>query len=176
MSKDLISEVKIDGFEETAYVFNINNKYYSVVYKEKEEYYTTNIKVAMLVGKIILTFFKNLKTGYEILQRSSFDETGWREFYRFLKEESQKTEIDWDIAHSVYRSLQETYYDLKKMEDKKIVSLRSSIRSKDIISQLIKGTTALFNEKEAEKNLGRYKSIRNEYTKSNPQLCLGELE
>ncbi|MCQ4924939.1 hypothetical protein NE686_17700 [Tissierella carlieri] len=180
--KSLVSEVKIKDFEDKVQVYLVNNSYFSVVYGEKEEYYTKNKKLASIVGAIILTFYKNLNLGASIFNQSiseeeSLEEERWSKLLEFLKEESKKNGVDWEISLGVYRSLEDSYNDAisKEIQEKELLSKRTSIRSKDNLVTTVVKITSLFNKEEAEKNLGRYKKVRNEYIKANPQLNLSLL-
>lgn len=175
--KSLIGEVKIKDFEEKVQVYLVNNSYFSVVYREKEEYYTKSKKLASVVGTIILTFYKNLSLGASIFNQSISEEERWSKLLEFLKEESRKTDVDWEICVSIYRSLEDSYNDAisKEIQEKELLSKRTTVRSKDNLVTTVIKITSLFNKEEADKNLGRYKKLRNEYIKANPQLNLNLL-
>lgn len=175
--KMLMNEVRIEDFKDVVQVYLINNSYFSVAYKEKEEYYTKDKKLALIVGKIILTFYKNLNLGISIFSQNSSEEIKWAKFLQFLREESSKNDVDWQICLSIYQSLEATYNDMASNEskDKNVISKRSVIRNKDYLMTTLSKIASLFNEKEADKNLGRYKKLRNEYIKENPQLNLNLL-
>lgn len=163
------------SFEEVT-ILDVNNTYYEVVYKGKEEYYTKSLEIARLVGKIILIFYLNLNRGNSILfSKNKSDEEKWVELVRFLQKESNKTIADKEVAISIYKTIEETYYDqleLDSSEKKEILSSRYTIRNKDNLMNTVNKISSLMNKREADKNLERYKKLRNEFVRKNPQLKL----
>ena len=162
MDKKLIGEIKVDGFKETVQVYFVNNKYYSVEYKDKEEYYTTKKEVALPVGKIILTYFKYLNQAIGIFNQKKSDENKWMDFLQFLREESKASKIDWEICLGVYHSLEATYNDStdKEIKDRTILSRRAAIRNKDNLINTINKIVLPINEKGAERNIEIYRKLR----------------
>lgn len=170
--KELVEEIKVDGFNQSVQVFFVNNSYYSIVYKEKEEYYTTDKKVAFLVGKIILNYFKTLDKSLTIFKNAQSEEEKWKQFIEFLRQESQISKVDWEICLGVYRSLEASHDDMDTIEDKSILSKRNSIRTKDNLVKTINKVVYPLSQGEAKRNVSIYKGLRNGYIKNNPELNL----
>lgn len=173
--KELIEEIKIDDFKGRVQVNFVNNSYYSVVYRSKEEYYTTSKKVAFVVGKIILTYFKTLNSGLTIFRANQSEEEKWKQFLEFLRQESQASKVDWEICLGVYKSLEANYDDMDEIKDKSILSTRNSIITKDNLIKTINKVIYPLSKKEAIRNVEIYRGLRNGYVKENPELELKPL-
>lgn len=177
MDKKLIEEIGIDGFEGKVQLYSVNDKYYSVEYKGKEEYYTTKKDVAFDVSNTILAYSKYLIEGFKILNQNKSNEAAWVEVVSYVREKSSISNIDYQACHAVYKSLESAYYDQidNKVKDISILSTRRTIKSKDNLVNAIANIVFPVNKKEAERNIEIYRGARNDYVKKNPQLELNPL-
>lgn len=176
MDEKRILETKISlekGDSNIVSIFKVNNSYYSVVYQGKEEYYSKDLKICKVVGKMILLFHKNLyKSGKLFYAKEKSDEERWGELISFLSSEGSKTFIDKKLCISIYKTIEQSYYDSLDIDDNNIVVTRNTINGKDNLMKTINDIASLSDKKEANKNLMRYKVLRNKFVKSNPQLGL----
>lgn len=173
MSKELIETLKAKDSNDKAIIYFINNNYYSVVYKGKEEYYTKNIDTAKLVAKIILVFYDTLSKGMNLFSNAKTDENRWSEIVGFLNNVSQKSVIDKELAISIYKTIEEAYYLQTDNEvDKAHLGKINVIKTKDNLMYTIGKITAVSDKIEAGKNYNRYRKIRNSYVEKNPGLSL----
>lgn len=187
--KTLIGNVKINDFDEIAQIYLVNSTYYSVIYKEKEEYYTVSKELAIEVGKIILLFFKSLKHGGMIIRQGESEEEKWIKLTRYLSKEHNLSPKYLEVYANVYHSLESSYFDMEEFEDRAILSKRNAIRSKDNLLKAIVGTIFPIDEikevdsldedpdlitklKEIKRNVDIYKDVRNKYVNNNPKLKL----
>lgn len=163
MEKKLVKEIKLERFNEVANVFLVNDKYYSVEYKGKEEYYTKDEKIAYSVAGVILFFYRSLMLGTEVFSKEASEQDKWKALIDFLNRESKGNEGARDVCMNVYKSLESYYYDsLDKKEDPSI-NIRTTIRSKDNLMMAIHQIAALKDPAEALNNFRRYQKIRNQF-------------
>ncbi len=178
VKKQLVKEL---GTEDKVSIFLVNNSYFSVEYREKEEYYTKNRDIAFLVGKTILSFFENYKRGVRLLQDSEGSEEGWVNLVRYLRAESRNSEESYEIAMGVYRSLEKLYSNMN-IEDKNIARLRTQVQMKDLLTfvtiklaylfEVENKLTESFDNSEAQKNALRYKRVRDHFVSQRKELSL----
>lgn len=184
----LVETLFIEGQEEVVSIFDVNGNYFSVVYKEKEEYYSKDLKKCILVGKMILKFYQDLsKSGNLLYVQNTSEEERWQELLRFLNKESEVNFINRELCISIYNSIEKSYYDMGEFSDEESVKLYASrcmIRGKDNLMKAIKKVVSTLEEEEqkmgkfpkgyseAEINYNRYKRERNEFIGKNSHLKL----
>lgn len=176
--RELVKSVTINEFAGVVDVYRVNNKYFSVEYRGKEEYYTTNEEISNEVSVAILVYYRDLSLGSGILNRDIAEEDKWRNVISFLSNESKKPVVGKEISRVLYQSFESSYYDqLDNVDnvDVKTLSMKSVIRNKDNLIDAIHKITSQKNKIEADKNLARYRRIRNDFVSKNPQLNLGVL-
>lgn len=179
MEKVLVKGVTINGFDGSVDIYRVNNKYFSVEYRGKEEYYTINEETYDEVSVAILVYYRDLSLGSDIFNKDISDQDKWSNVASFLNNESKKPIVGKEISRVVYQSFESAYYDqldnVDERYDVKTLSMRTVIRNKDNLVDAIHKIISLKNEVDANKNLGRYKRLRNDFVSKNPQLNLGVL-
>lgn len=167
MEKKLVKSLKIDRFEDEVEIFFVDDKYYSVEYKGKEEYYTKDEAMAKTVGGVILFFFRSLKEGTELFSKQETPEEKWNVLLRFLNQESKNNERAREVVMGVYQTLSSYYEDSLEGKDQKQMNLKNSIRTKDNLMCSIHMVTALKDPREALTNFRRYQIKRNQFVDQN---------
>lgn len=175
MEKKLVKEVSYEGFNGKCNVNLIDNSYYTVEYKGKDEYFAKKEEIAFAVARVILFFYKNLSKGAHVFAKDIEDEIKWKELLAFLSGESKENKVAMDVCKSIYNSLESAYYDSLECdtaEGKKVLSTKSAIRNKDNLMIAIHRVTAMNDPSEALNNFRRYQKSRNKFIEENPQLEL----
>lgn len=163
MEKKLVKELKIDRFDGVVKIFHVNERYFSVEYKGKEEYYTKDENLAHAVAGVILFFFRSLKLGTEVFLKQETDEEKWKAFITFLNSEAKGNERARDVCMGVYKSLEAYYYDTVDKKNDSNINIKSTIRNKDNLILAIHQIAATSNPTEALKNFIRYQKSRNKF-------------
>lgn len=157
------------------YVNRVDDSYYEVVYKQKSEYLTNNLDMAILVAKIIIVYYYNMQKSNKLLFQSNAPEKKWKSVIAFLKQEYNKSPIDSRVAVNIFYTLEDNYRDLETAKTKKdieIMSVIATIRAKDNLMKTIYDVASQIEPNIAYKNYNRYIKIRNPYVESNPGLNL----